>query len=149
MLMSRKGRLTGEEFTVNLIEGWKELIWRIKSLSSCLVHVQSRKMSSRNRLQNSHHGLLQPSHEEVGQRRCHGRAHSCSKHLLEQLPVKFKHIALQGPYAPQGSTPLLPKLSVTSKVSAPTSHTWVGSRVHFRSTEDVTLLEFTSPVDRD
>ena len=56
---------------------------------------------------------------------------------------------IQGPYAPQGSTPLLPKLSVTSKVSAPTSHTWVGSRVHFRSTEDVTLLEFTSPVDRE
>ena len=42
-----------------------------------------------------HHGLLQPSHEEVGQRRCHGCAHSCSKHLLEQLPVKFKHIVLQ------------------------------------------------------
>ena len=36
MLMSRKGRLTGEEFTVNLIEGWKELIWRIKSSSSRL-----------------------------------------------------------------------------------------------------------------
>ena len=26
---------------------------------------------------------------------------------------------------------------------------WVGSRVHFRSSEDVTLLEFTSPVDRE
>ena len=51
--MSRKGRLTGEEFTVNLIEVWKELMWRIKSSSSCLVFVQSRKMSSRNRLQNS------------------------------------------------------------------------------------------------
>ena len=54
-----------------------------------------------------------------------------------------------GPYAPQGSTSLLPKLSVTSKVSARTSYAWVGSRVHFRSSEDVTLLEFTSPVDRE
>ena len=54
-----------------------------------------------------------------------------------------------GPYAPQGSTPLLRKLSVTSKVSAPTSYGWVGSRVHFRSSEDVTLLEFTSPIDRE
>ena len=53
MLMSRKGRLTGKEFTMNLIEGWKELMWRIKSSSSCLVFVQRRKMSSRNRLQNS------------------------------------------------------------------------------------------------
>ena len=58
-------------------------------------------------------------------------------------------LVLQGPYAPQGSTPLLPKLSVTSKVSAPTSHAWVGSLVHFRSSEDVTLLEFTSPIDRE
>ena len=40
-------------------------------------------------------------------------------------------------------------MSVTSKVSAPTSCAWVGSRVHFRSSEDVTLLEFTSPVDRE
>ena len=56
---------------------------------------------------------------------------------------------LQGPYAPQGSTALLPKLSVTSKVSARTSCAWVGSRVRFRSSEDVTLLEFTSPVDRE
>ena len=54
-----------------------------------------------------------------------------------------------GPYAPQGSTSLLPKLSVTSKVSARTSYAWVGSRVHFRSSEDVTLLEFTSLVDRE
>ena len=54
----------------------------------------------------------------------------------------------QGLYAPQGST-LLPKLSVTSKVSARTSCAWVGSRVRFRSSEDVTLLEFTSPVDRE
>ena len=54
-----------------------------------------------------------------------------------------------GPYAPQGSTTLLPKLSVTSKVSARTSCAWVGSRVRFRSSEDVTLLEFTSPVDRE
>ena len=53
----------------------------------------------------------------------------------------------QCPYAPRGSTTLLPKLSVTSKVSAPTSCAWVGSRVRFRSSEDVTLLEFTSPVD--
>ena len=56
---------------------------------------------------------------------------------------------VQGPYAPQGSTSLLPKLSVTSKVSVRTSYAWVGSRVHFRSSEDVTLLEFTSPVDRE
>ena len=55
----------------------------------------------------------------------------------------------QGPYAPQGSTTLLPKLSVTSKVSARTSCAWVGSRVRFRSSEDGTLLEFTSPVDRE
>ena len=55
----------------------------------------------------------------------------------------------QGPYAPQGSTSLLPKLSVTSKVNARTSYAWVGSQVHFRSSEDVTLLEFTSPVDRE
>ena len=54
-----------------------------------------------------------------------------------------------GSYAPQGSASLLPKLSVTSKVSARTSYAWVGSRVHFRSSEDVTLLEFTSPVDRE
>ena len=54
-----------------------------------------------------------------------------------------------GPYAPQGSTTLLPKLSVTSKVSARTSCAWVGSRVRFRSSEDITLLEFTSPVDRE
>ena len=54
-----------------------------------------------------------------------------------------------GPYAPQGSTTLLPKLSVTSKVSARTSCALVGSRVRFRSSEDVTLLEFTLPVDRE
>ena len=54
-----------------------------------------------------------------------------------------------GPYAPQGSTSLLPKLSVTSKVSARTSCAWVGSRVHFRSSEDVILLQFTSPIDRE
>ena len=55
-----------------------------------------------------------------------------------------------GPYAPQGSSrSLLPKLSVTSKVSARTSCAWVGSRVRFRSSEDVILLEFTSPVDRE
>ena len=55
----------------------------------------------------------------------------------------------QGPYAPQGSASLLPKLSVTSKVRARTSCAWVGSRVHFRNSEDVILLEFTSPVDRE
>ena len=54
-----------------------------------------------------------------------------------------------GPYAPQGSASLLPKLSVTSKVSARTSCAQAGSRVHFRSSEDVVLLEFTSPVDRE
>ena len=54
-----------------------------------------------------------------------------------------------GPYAPQGSTSLLPKLSVISKVSVPTSCASVGSRVRFRSSEDVTLLEFISPVDRE
>ena len=56
---------------------------------------------------------------------------------------------LLGPYAPQGSMPLLPKLSVTSKVDARTSCPGVGSRVHFRSSDDVILLEFTSPVDRE
>ena len=56
---------------------------------------------------------------------------------------------LLGPYAPQGSTSLLPKLSVTSKVSARTSYAWFGSRVHFRRSDDVALLEFTSPVDRE
>ena len=55
----------------------------------------------------------------------------------------------QGSYAPQGSTSLLSKLSVTSKVGARTSCAWVGSRVRFRSSEDVTLLEFTSPVDHE
>ena len=55
----------------------------------------------------------------------------------------------QDPHAPQGSASLLPKLSMTSKVSARTSCAWVGSRVRFRSSEDVTLLEFTSPVDRE
>ena len=58
-------------------------------------------------------------------------------------------MTLLGPYAPQGSTTLLPKLSVTSKVSARTSCAWVGSRVRFGSSEDVTLSEFTSPVDRE
>ena len=64
------------------------------------------------------------------------------------LPTYRPVIAL-GPNAPQGSTTLLPKLSVTSKVSARTSCALVGSRVRFRSSEDVTLLEFTSPVDRE
>ena len=35
-----------------------------------------------------------------------------------EIPTSWKVL---GPYAPQGSTSLLPKLSVTSKVSAPTS----------------------------
>ena len=35
---------------------------------------------------------------------------------------------------------------MTSKVSARTSYAWVGSQVYFRSSEDVTLLEFTSLV---
>ena len=38
---------------------------------------------------------------------------------------------------------------MTSKVSARTSYAWVRSRFRFRSSEDVTLLEFTSPVDRE
>ena len=62
-------------------------------------------------------------------------------------PVRTR--SCQGSYAPQGSTSLLPKLSVTSKVSARTSYASVGSLVHFRSGEDETLLEFTSPVDRE
>ena len=57
--------------------------------------------------------------------------------------------AVQGPYAPQGSTSLLPKLSVTSKVSARTSCAWVGRRARFWSSEDVILLEFTLPVERE
>ena len=73
---------------------------------------------------------------------------SCVGKLLERM-VNWRLISDLGPYAPQGRTPLLPKLSVTSKVSARTSYAWVGSRVHFRSSEDVTLLEFTSPVDRE
>ena len=63
--------------------------------------------------------------------------------------VSFLHDPHLGPYAPQGRTSLLPKLSVTSKVSARTSYAWVGSRVHFRSNENVTLSEFTSPVDSE
>ena len=38
---------------------------------------------------------------------------------------------------------------MTSKVGARTSYALVGSWVHFRSSEDVTLLEFTSPIDRE
>ena len=38
---------------------------------------------------------------------------------------------------------------MTSKVSARTSYASVGSRVHFWSSEDVSLLEFTSPIDRE
>ena len=73
-----------------------------------------------------------------------------SAQLLKALTnTPAAQVSVQGPYTPQGSTPLLPKLSVTSKVSVPTSYGWVGSRVHFRSSEDVTLLEFTSPVDRE
>ena len=83
--------------------------------------------------------------------------HRIARHQSRCLP--FPHYATnwlqrvrssdQGPYAPQGSTSLLPKLSVTSKVSAPSSYGWVGSRVRFRSSEDETLLEFTSPVARE
>ena len=67
--------------------------------------------------------------------------------LRVKTPEILRHN--KGPYALQGSTSLLPKLSVTSKVSAGTSHAWVGSLVHFLSSEDVTLLEFTSPIDRE
>ena len=72
--------------------------------------------------------------------------HDCR---LDLSAARLHLLHVRGPYAPQGSTSLLPKLSVTSKVSAPTSCSWVGSRVHFRSTEDVILLEITSPVDRE
>ena len=65
------------------------------------------------------------------------------------LKVTRKFCHDLGPYAPQGSTTLLPKLSVTSKVSARASCAWVGSRVCLRSSEDVTQLEFTSPVDSE
>ena len=58
------------------------------------------------------------------------------------LPPRPSPLPFIGPYAPQGSTSLLPKLSVTSKVSARTLYAWVGSRVRFRSSEDATLLEF-------
>ena len=64
-------------------------------------------------------------------------------------PVTAPRYRSQGPYAPQGSTSLLPKLSVTSKVNARTSYAWMGNRVHCRSSEDVTLLEFTSPAHRE
>ena len=84
----------------------------------------------------------------------HARALHLAKAKLALLSSWLKMSIQQrdgdlGPYAPQGSTTLLPKLSVTSKVSARTSCAWVGSRVCFRSSEDVTLLEFTSPVDRE
>ena len=77
------------------------------------------------------------------------RAAGCARQGLPITHCRSLARAGQGPYAPQGSTSLLPKLSRTSKVSAPTSYAWVGSRVHFRSSEDVTLLEFTSPADRE
>ena len=69
--------------------------------------------------------------------------------VVKSTVVLQRSARLRGPYAPQGRTSLLPKLSVTSKVSARTSYAWVGSRVQFRSSEDVDLLEFTSPVDRE
>ena len=72
-----------------------------------------------------------------------------SRNVPTDKVVYLRDGSAQGPYAPQGSTSLLPKLSVTSKVSARTSYASVGSRVHFRSTEDETLLEFTSPVERE
>ena len=71
------------------------------------------------------------------------------KQATDTLGWRAASLALQGPYAPQGRMTLLQKLSVTSKVSARTSCAWVGSRVRFWSSEDVTLLEFTSPVDRE
>ena len=83
------------------------------------------------------------------------RTQSCANHMqhIECLSLATYLVPHgtkgQGLYAPQGSTTLLPNLSVTSKVSARTSCAWVGSRVRFRSSEDVTLLEFTSPVDRE
>ena len=64
-------------------------------------------------------------------------------------PLSVEEGTAQGPYAPQGSTSLLPKLSVTSKVSARTSCAWVGRRARFWSSEDVILLEFTLPVERE
>ena len=76
-----------------------------------------------------------------------GYVNSIVLRTVHAQPTHFPNIL--GPYAPQGSTPLLSKLSVTSKVSAPTSYESVGSRVHFRSRYDVTLLEFSSPVDRE
>ena len=81
-------------------------------------------------------------------------SHGCewtdeSRIQTPQFPLPRWAPSHLGPYAPQGSTTLLPKLSVTSKVSARTSCAWVGSRVRFRSSEDVSLLEFTSPVDRE
>ena len=66
--------------------------------------------------------------------------------LAAKVNEKAPHL---GPYASQCSTSSLPKLSVTSKVSVRTSYASVGSRVHFRSSDDVTLLEFSSPVDRE
>ena len=74
---------------------------------------------------------------------------ACSPAMIFTCFKRQKSIADLGLYAPQGSTSLLPKLSMTSKVSARTSYAWVGSWVHFRSSEDITLLEFTSPVDRE
>ena len=53
MLMSRKGKLTSQEFRVSLTEGLQQSIWKMKSSSLCFVFVQSRKMPSRNCLQNS------------------------------------------------------------------------------------------------
>ena len=73
-----------------------------------------------------------------------------SKLPEERTPEEVNFVSTGGhlgPYAPQGSASLLPKLSVTSKVSARTSCAWVGSRVYFGSSEDVILLEFTSPVN--
>ena len=75
----------------------------------------------------------------------HERGQPLSENILLTLGCAYwTECVGQGPYAPQGSTSLLPKLSVTSKVSAPTSYAWVESRVHFRSSEDVILLEFTN-----
>ena len=93
--------------------------------------------------------FLSPLLFPLGDKCCDALACPCSggsSSLGAPLPCQ---VVDQGPYAPQGSTSLLLKLSVTSKVSARTSYAWVGSWVHIRSSEDATLLEFTSPVDRE
>ena len=75
-------------------------MWRIMSSSSCLVFVQSRKISPRNRLQNSlgmRTGLaaIIATSNQAMTRLVREGAHSRSKYLLERLPVRVKHIVLQ------------------------------------------------------